>query len=149
MNDDKQPAELADFPVAVSLPVQWGDQDAFGHVNNTAAIRWLESARIAYFDQAGLHDLLTNQSVGIILASITCHYRQQLNFPDTVTVGARISRLGNTSITMEHVIHSRQLGQIAADGTSVVVVFDYENNHAARIPNNVRETIERIEKRQF
>jgi len=25
----------ADFPVWITWPVQWGDQDAFGHVNNT------------------------------------------------------------------------------------------------------------------
>lgn len=149
MENQSQPSELSGFPVTVSIPVQWGDQDAFGHVNNTAAIRWLESARVAYFDRAGLHDLMTSQSVGIILASITCHYRQQLNYPDTVTVGARISRIGNTSITMDHVIHSQQLGRNAADGSSVVVVFDYENNHPVRIPESVREMIERVEKRKF
>jgi acyl-CoA thioester hydrolase len=148
MNKDLKSAELSDFPITVSIPVQWGDQDAFGHVNNTAAIRWMESARIAYLDQAGLHNLMTNESVGVILASITCHYRQQINFPDTVTVGARVMRLGNTSVTMEHVIHSQQLDRVAADGTSVVVLFDYENNHPTRIPASVRETIERFEGKQ-
>ena len=38
---DPKPAALADFPVSIRLPIQWGDQDAFGHVNNTTAIRWL------------------------------------------------------------------------------------------------------------
>ena len=88
---------------------------------------------------------MTNQAVGIILASITCHYRQQINFPDTVTIGARVTRIGNTSIAMDHVIHSQQLDRIAADGTSVVVVFDYEKNHPARVPDGVREMIERVE----
>ena len=26
----------------VTLPVQWGDQDAFGHVNNAVPLRWFE-----------------------------------------------------------------------------------------------------------
>ena len=37
---------MDDYPVAVELPVAWGDMDAFGHVNNTVYIRWFETARI-------------------------------------------------------------------------------------------------------
>ena len=48
------PDELADFPVVIALPVQWGDQDAFGHVNNTIPIRWFESSRIAYLEHSGM-----------------------------------------------------------------------------------------------
>ena len=40
-----KPALLADFPVVIRLLIQWGEQDAFGHVNNLSAIRWFESAR--------------------------------------------------------------------------------------------------------
>jgi hypothetical protein len=28
------PPELAGFPVLTTIPVAWGDMDAFGHVNN-------------------------------------------------------------------------------------------------------------------
>ena len=31
-----KPSQLADYPVSIALPVQWGDQDPFGHVNNAA-----------------------------------------------------------------------------------------------------------------
>ena len=35
--DADKPAEalLEGYPVTIAIPVQWGDQDAFGHVNNT------------------------------------------------------------------------------------------------------------------
>lgn len=48
---------LAGFPVVIEIPVQWGDQDAFGHVNNTVYLRWLESGRIAYMTRIGVIDL--------------------------------------------------------------------------------------------
>ena len=35
MSDDP----LAHFPAVIALPVQWGDQDAFLHVNNTVYLR--------------------------------------------------------------------------------------------------------------
>ena len=40
---------LGSWPVSVELPVQWGEMDDFGHVNNAVFLRWFESARIAYF----------------------------------------------------------------------------------------------------
>ena len=79
----------------------------FGHVNNTVFFRWFESARIAYLDRIGLSRLMAGEQIGPILASITCNYRRQLTFPDTVEIGSRITRIGRTSMTMIHALHSR------------------------------------------
>ncbi len=144
-----QPVELADFPIVIRMPIQWGDQDAFGHVNNTVPIRWFESSRIAYIER-GCRDLLKDsQQMGPILASITCNYRRQLHFPDTVRIGARVSRLGRSSLTMDHVVYSETQQAVAADGSSVIVVFNYEKNRPTRIPDEVRAAIEQVEGRTF
>src|SRR3954462_15539128 len=95
-------SELADYPVVIALPVQWGDQDAFGHVNNTVYLRWFESARIAYFDAIGLREMIATEQIGPILASTPCHYRRPITYPETVRVGARVTRIGRTSMMMEH-----------------------------------------------
>lgn len=140
------PSELlADHPVVITLPVQWGDQDAFGHVNNTVYFRWFESARIAYSDRMGLSALLTTQRIGPILAAVACNYRRPLNYPDTVQIGARISRLGRSSLTMEHKVFSTALNSIVAEGDSTVVVFDYAANKPRAIPDELRAAIEKME----
>lgn len=143
--DSVQPSELAEFPIVIRLPIQWGDQDAFGHVNNTVPIRWFESSRIAYIERGCGELLKDSQQMGPILASITCNYRRQLHFPDTVRVGARVSRLGRSSLTMDHVVYSEKQQAVAADGSSVIVVFNYEKNRPTRIPDEVRAAIERVE----
>src|SRR5258708_195882 len=97
---------LVGFPVVLSVPVQWGDQDAFQHVNNTVYLRWCESARIAYIERTGLTELMERERIGPILAAITCNYRRPLTYPDTVRVGARVTRLGRSSLTMEHRVTS-------------------------------------------
>src|SRR5437868_10202301 len=99
-----KPPELSAHPIVITLPVQWGDQDAFGHVNNVVYFRWFESARIAYGNRIGLADLKATQNIGPILAAIACNYRRQLNYPDTVQVGARITRIGRSSMTMDHLL---------------------------------------------
>jgi acyl-CoA thioester hydrolase len=145
MDAVSKPGELAEYPAVIALPVQWGDQDAFGHVNNTVPIRWFESARTAYLERGGLAHLMTGAGLGPILASITCRYRRQLNYPDTVYVGARTAQLGRSSMSMEHAVYSQSLGEIAAEGESVIVIFDYGANRPRRIPADVRAAIEKLE----
>lgn len=142
---EPKPAALAEFPVSIRLPIQWGDQDAFGHVNNTVAIRWFESARVAYLDAGGLDHLMSRGGLGPILASISCQYRKQLGYPDIVHVGARVSRLGRSSLTMHHAVFSEKLQAIAVEGDSAVVVFNYDTQRPVRIPDEIRAAMERLE----
>ena len=140
-----KPDLLVEFPVVITAPVQWGDQDAFGHVNNTVHFRWFESARIAYLEQSGLGHLMKQTGLGPILASIGCNYRRQLHYPDTVFVGAKVASIGRSSMIMAHAIFSTRLGQIAADGTSTVVMFDYAANQPRRMPQELQALFEQIE----
>ncbi len=129
---------LADYPVVIEVPVWWGDQDAFGHVNNTVFFRWFESARIAYTGQLGLAELYRTRRIGPILAAVGCNFRRQVKYPDTVHVGARIDRIGRTSLTMAHAVASQAHAAIAGDGTSTIVVFDYDANAPHPIPDDLR-----------
>src|SRR5262245_14878734 len=100
------PEELRDLPIVVEIPVQWGDQDAFGHVNNAVYFRWFESARIAYLEAVKLGDRTAAGGLGPILAAIDCNYRRQVKYPDTIRVGARVTRIGRSSIGIEHKLWS-------------------------------------------
>ena len=145
---EEVPAPLADYPVVIRLPIQWGDLDAFGHVNNTVPIRWFESSRIAYLDHSQLAHLMTAGGLGPILVSVACNYRKQLHFPGDVLVGGRIGKIGRTSLTMEHAVYSLADSTVAADGSCVVVVFDYANSRPVRLPAEVRAAVSRTEGRE-
>lgn len=143
------PDPLADFPVVVALPVQWGDQDAFLHVNNTVYLKWCESARIAYVDRIGLSESMARDQIGVILAALACNYRKPVTYPDAIRCGARITRLGRSSLTMEHVITSDAQGTIVADAHSTLVVFDYRRQIPEPIPDEIRQAIEAFEGRSL
>lgn len=132
---------LFDFPSTITLPILWGDMDAFNHVNNTVHLRWFESSRIRYIEQAGIRELLDTHRLGPILASLNCHYRRQLRYPGHVVVGSRVTRLGRSSLTVAHTIVSQETGELAADGESIVVVFDFERQRPKRIPGDIRKAI--------
>lgn len=140
---------LEPFPVVIEVPIWWGDQDAFGHVNNTVPLRWFESSRIAYMGRVGLSELYETQKTGPILASITTNYRSQLHYPDRVFVGARVSRIGRSSLTMDHVAVSLASNTIAVDGTSTLVVFNYHAGRSEPVPEQIRRAIEELEGRSL
>jgi len=129
---------LAEFRTVTELPVQWGDQDAFGHVNNVMYFRWFESARIDLLSVCPSGVTMSGKGLGPILASISCNYRRQLRFPDTILIGSRISRVGRSSADISHIVISQTDQAIVADGSSVIVVFDYDAQRVTRIPDDLR-----------
>jgi acyl-CoA thioester hydrolase len=141
------PPELADYRYSHSIPVFWGDQDAFGHVNNTVYFRWMEIARIEYFEWARLNELMAQAGIGPILASIKCDFRRQLKYPDTVLVSGKVTSMGGASIKMTHLIYSQTQQAVVAEGDSVIVAFDYQAQRPVRIPDSIRARIDSMEGR--
>ena len=128
--------------------VRRGDLDVVNHVNNTRYFRWFESARIAYFHAMGLGadgpDL--DLEVGPILASTSCDFLAPVSYPDEVLVGARVSRVGTTSCTMDYrVVLVDAQERAVARGSAVVVTIDYSTGAKVPIPDALREAIARIE----
>lgn len=136
---------LVEFPMITEISVLWGDQDSFDHVNNVSYLRWCETGRVDYLRRIGLFPELPPKGLGPILASLTCHYRRQLKYPDTVEVGTRVSAIRNSSFRMDHLVVSRSLGEVAADVESTIVTVDYATGKSARVPEAVREAIARLE----
>jgi acyl-CoA thioester hydrolase len=136
---------LAGFPVVITIPLLWGDHDAFGHVNNLVYLRWCETARVEYLMRIGLWPSLPPAGIGPILASVTCDYKRPLTFPDTVSIGTRVSRIGNRSLQMEHRVVSQGLDAVAAEVSSTLVILDYGCNQTVRVPEECRKAIADLE----
>ena len=136
---------LIDYPVVVTVPLLWGDHDVFGHVNNVVYLRWCETARVEYLTRIGLWPPLPPAGIGPILASISCDYRRPLTFPDTVFIGARVTRIGNRSFQMQHRVVSQALDTVAAEVDSTIVVLDYARNKTVSVSERCRKAIEDLE----
>jgi len=138
---------LDGFPVIIDVPVAWGEMDSFGHVNNIVYFRYFESARIAYFDAIDFRG--SDGAIGPILASTQCRFRRPLTYPDQLRVGARITDLGTDRFTMQYRVHSRALADIAAEGSGIVVAYDYGAGMKAPLPVSVRRRVESLEPHLF
>lgn len=130
------------FPIVVELPVQWGDMDAYGHVNNVAFFRYFESARIEYLVGCGFADSYERHGIGAILHSTSCRFRRPLAYPDRVLSATRVSRRREDRFEMEYVLVSLEQDAVAAEGTGVVVSYDYGAGAVTPIPEDVVRRME-------
>jgi acyl-CoA thioester hydrolase len=138
---------LEEFPVIITVPVHWGDQDSFGHVNNVIYLRWAETARVEYLTRAGIWRHYEETGVGPIVANINCDYRRALQYPETVRVGARVAHIGNSSIRMTHKVVSSD-GEVAAELSTVLVLYDYRSSRPVPVSPEMRDAIAKIEARE-
>ncbi|KAJ3169397.1 hypothetical protein HDU87_000619 [Geranomyces variabilis] len=138
---------LNGYAALVNLPVQWGDQDSYGHLNNVQHMRYFESGRMAYFDQIlkpnltqkAYEDFITPRTVGPIVKSVSMHYRAQTKYPDIVTVGVRIDpeSVKKDRFTQKARIVSHANGTVIAECECVIVTFSYEQQRKADIPEEI------------
>jgi acyl-CoA thioester hydrolase len=132
------------YPISISIPIQWGDMDAFDHVNNVVYLKFFESARIAYFEKMGIVGN-TSSHIGPILASTQCKFIFPLRYPDQIWATARATDVQTDRFVMEYAIYSQNHQRIAAKGSGIIVSFDYEKQGKVELPPSWKEKILFIE----
>ena len=128
----------------LEIPVAWGEQDAFGHLNNVVYFRYMESVRMYYLERIGILRSHNELGIGVILASTTCDFLRPVQWPSKLTAHTGCSAVGNTSFTMEYLITDDQ-GHAVARGTSVQVMFDYRRSTKVAVPEDIRQAITQLQ----
>lgn len=119
------------------IQIRFKDVDKLGHVNNANHITYFELARVDYFN-ALMGDSITIDWVkeSLILAKVEMEYKQPVLLEDKVFVYTWVSSIGTKSFTMNCTIVIDRKGEeiVAANGTAVIVCFNYESNQTIPVP---------------
>lgn len=162
-------APLKDFPESANctLPVQWGDMDAFGHLGTGTIFRYFESGRFQYYN-AMLHSSddighgevdpkeiredvqqwIAGKGVGPIIRHINTAFKARLNFPDTVVVGTRVISLEDDRITMQQIVVSQSQKRVVAEAKLELVPFNYKSSARVKIPETIFSAIKALERKR-
>lgn len=136
---------LTDYPVITEIPVAWGEMDAFAHVNNTVYIRYFETGRASYFERLQIFTEMMKTGIGPILASVYCRFKLPLTYPDTVSVGVRVTSIEADRYTVEHRVVSHRHRRIAAYGDGLIVNYDFRSNRKTPLSRELIEAIKKLE----
>jgi acyl-CoA thioester hydrolase len=138
MSDDRRLAHIE------RIPIRWGDMDAMGHVNNTVYFRFMEQARISWFDRL-VPEEDAWRSTGIVIANASCNYKRAITYPGVVEVRLYVAVPGGASVATTYELRVDSDPEPYADGAAVVVFIDMKTQKSRRIPEAIRARLERAE----
>jgi acyl-CoA thioester hydrolase len=125
------------------LPIRWGDMDMMGHVNNTVYFRYIESARIAWLEEAG--GVPDPAGIGPVIVNAHCSFLKQLKYPGEIEVSTYVGPPGRSSFEVSHEIRlvgpDGQAGAIHAEGGAKVVWVDIAAEKSVPLPDVIRELL--------
>ena len=123
-----------------TMPIRWGDMDAYGHVNNTVYFRYMEQARVEWIEEMQVPVRLGGDGPVIINAS--CTFLIPMNYPGTVEVRTYVGAIGRSSC--ETLVEMRIVGdeRIFAEGAAKVVWMNTQTGKSVPLPDHVRTVLE-------
>ena len=121
------------------IAIRWGDMDAMGHVNNTVYFRFMEQARIGWFD-ALVPRGEAWKGTGIVVANASCNFKRAMNYPGTVEVKVYVSSPGASSVPTFYDLTIAD--ELYADGAATVVFVDMARQKPVRIPESIRSRLQ-------
>lgn len=131
-----------------STLIEWGHQDAMGHINNVQYIRYCETGRTNWTRQIGEHydrtnkklwdEMLTNKGYGLILKSIKVDFKFPMTWPDRISVFHKIRVMPeatDSSMLLDVMILSEGKQRVAAKAEEDVVVYHYTQGKKSTLPD--------------
>jgi len=126
--------------IELALRIDWSDLDVFGHVNSLSFLRFVQAARVHYWEQIGLYQSFLADRRGPMLASVRCDFRKPLFYPGLVTVRTQIAFIRTTSFGLAYTLFN-DAADVTAEASDVMVMFDYAAGQKMPFPAVFRERI--------
>lgn len=142
-NTDPRTTARAAFPHFCEIATRWMDNDVYGHVNNVQYYSYFDTAVNQFLIERGVLDIHKGEVVGFVVDS-GCSYFSPVAFPDTVHVGIRVAKLGNSSVRYQIGIYRNDEQAPAAVGHFVHVYVERSSNRSVPIPGPVRAVLDTI-----
>ncbi|HEY8607596.1 MAG TPA: thioesterase family protein [Noviherbaspirillum sp.] len=142
-----EPKTRSDFRHFHPITTRWMDNDAYGHVNNVVYYSWFDTAVNQFLITHGVLEIERSPVIGLVIET-QCNYFASVAFPERVTAGIRVSKLGNSSVRYEVGIFREDEDAAAAQGHFVHVYVDRESRRPASIPAPMRALLQTIEVNQ-
>lgn len=138
MTEGTDPRALrpADFPVLRLLPTRWSDDDTYGHVNNAVHYLMFDTAVNGWLMEATGTDIRALPAIGLVVET-SCRYFAELSFPQVVTAGIALERLGTSSVVYRLALFGADDAP-AATGRFVHVYVDRDTRRPVPVPETVR-----------
>ncbi len=130
--------------ITLTLRIDWSELDLFGHVNNVAFMKYVQAARVNYWEQIGLYKLYTDNKHVPMLASTHCEFKKPLFYPGEVIIHSQMDFIKNSSFGISHQLYNSD-NELAAEAKDVMVMFDFVKNEKLPFPDAIKNLVEKLD----
>ncbi|MHB1651576.1 MAG: acyl-CoA thioesterase [Desulfitobacteriaceae bacterium] len=133
------------------LRVRYSEIDGQGIVFNAHYLTYLDVAITEYIRNLGLDykTLAKEGQMDMALVKTTLEYKSSALFDELLNIGVRISRLGNTSYTVDFRIEHEGSQDVVLNAQTVYVNYNPRTHSAETIPAFFRQAVVGLENLPF
>ena len=131
------------YPAFRTITTRWMDNDPYGHMNNVVHYSLFDTAVNGWLIENGALDIHHGGQIGLVVET-GCRYFGELAFPDTITAGIRVARVGNSSVRYEVGLFRNEAVEPAAEGFFVHVYVDRQTRRPMPLAPALRAALETI-----
>ena len=132
-----------DYGYFLDVPTRWMDNDLYGHVNNVVYYSYIDTVVNRYLMQQGKLDIHNGNVVGVVVDS-QCSYYAAVAYPDMLSGGMRVAKLGRSSVVYEVGIFREAEPEAVAAGRFVHVFVDRKAMTPVDMPPSIRSALQRL-----
>ena len=133
----------SDYRHFQEITTRWADNDAYGHVNNVVYYSWFDTVVNAFLINHGALDIEDSAAIGLVIET-QCNYFSSIAFPDVISAGLRVTKIGHSSVRYEVGIFREGEDTTSAQGHFVHVYCDRLTREPAEIPEATRLVLNTI-----
>lgn len=135
------PGERSAYRIFRTIGTRWSDNDIYGHMNNVVHYGLFDSAINGYLIEQGALEIKGGAEIFLVVET-GCRYHSEMAFPDLVSAGIRVAKLGNASIRYEIGLFRNEEEIASAEGFFIHVNVDRISRRPVPLDSGVRRLLE-------
>ncbi|MGD2008076.1 MAG: thioesterase family protein [Cellvibrionales bacterium] len=136
-----EPSPRSCFQRFYELPTRWADNDIYGHANNVVYYAWFDTVVNRFLIEEGGMRPGEDPVVGYVVGS-SCDYFSPVSYPEVLTLGLNLKRLGDKSVTWEIGVFAEGNELSSATGRFTHAFVDTHTGRSAAVPVGIRTALE-------
>jgi acyl-CoA thioester hydrolase len=140
MSGRPHPEHRAAYKAFREITTRWMDNDVYGHVNNVVYYSYFDTAVNQYLIDVGYLDLSSSKVIGLVVET-QCSYLNSIVFPDRVTAGIRVGKIGTSSVCYEIGLFRNSDETASAQGYFTHVYVDRVGKRPVPLPETLRHAL--------
>lgn len=113
----------ADYRSFQKITTRWKDNDVYGHLNNVVHYSLFDTAVNGWLIENRLLDPRSSPTYALVVET-GCRYFAEMSFPDVITAGLRVARIGSSSVRFEIGLFRNDEDLASAEGFFIHVYVD-------------------------